>query len=83
MIIANPIYDIVFKDLMSNLDIARGVISTIISFDIAMLDFKARAHMHGIKSIYIGGPGPGPDIKKSTPLQLDLFLGTGQFPFPF
>ncbi len=30
MLIANPIYDTVFKYMMENIDIAKGVISTII-----------------------------------------------------
>ena len=31
MLIANPIYDVVFKYLMANVEIAKGVISTIIN----------------------------------------------------
>ncbi|MCP4152239.1 MAG: hypothetical protein GY757_31160 [bacterium] len=46
MLIANPIYDVVFKYLMANLDIAKGVIGTIIDEDIAMLDFKAQESVH-------------------------------------
>ena len=46
MIIANPIYDVVFKYLMANLDIAGGVISTILNEEIAMLDFKAQESVH-------------------------------------
>jgi hypothetical protein len=45
MLIANPIYDVVFKYLMANLDIAKGVISTIIDEDIATLDFKAQENV--------------------------------------
>jgi len=37
MIIANPIYDVVFKHLMDDIDIAKGVISTIISQEIVTL----------------------------------------------
>ncbi len=46
MLIANPIYDVVFKYLMANLDIAKGVISTIIDEEITMLDFKAQENVH-------------------------------------
>ncbi|MGE5344086.1 MAG: hypothetical protein ACM3SY_21680 [Candidatus Omnitrophota bacterium] len=42
MLIANPIYDTVFKYLMENLEIAKGMISTIIDEDIEYLDFKAQ-----------------------------------------
>jgi hypothetical protein len=42
MLIANPIYDLVFKYLMENLDIAKGVISTIIDEEIIHIDFQAR-----------------------------------------
>ena len=31
MLIANPIYDTVFKYLMENLDIAKGIISTMMN----------------------------------------------------
>ena len=44
MIIANPIYDIVFKYLMEDLDIARGIISRIINEDIIELNFHAQEH---------------------------------------
>ncbi|MGE5340639.1 MAG: hypothetical protein ACM3SY_04075, partial [Candidatus Omnitrophota bacterium] len=53
MLIANPIYDTVFKYLMENLDIARGIISTIIDEDIQYLDFKAQEN---IKKINEGNP---------------------------
>ena len=46
IIIANPIYDVVFKYLMANLDVARGVISTIIDEEIVTLDFKSQEHTH-------------------------------------
>jgi len=45
MLIANPIYDIVFKYLMENLDIAKGVISTIIDEEIDHLDFTAQENI--------------------------------------
>lgn len=38
MIIANPIYDIVFKYLMADLDVAKGVIAAIIDEEILMLE---------------------------------------------
>ncbi|MCP4149785.1 MAG: hypothetical protein GY757_18715 [bacterium] len=50
MLIANPIYDVVFKYLMANLDIAKGVIAAIIDEDIAMLDFKAQESVHNAES---------------------------------
>lgn len=40
MLIANPIYDTVFKYLMFDLEIAKGVITTIVDEEIASLDFK-------------------------------------------
>ncbi|MCX6583415.1 MAG: hypothetical protein NT166_24835 [Candidatus Aminicenantes bacterium] len=49
MIIANPIYDIVFKYLMADLDVAKGVIATIIDEEILMLDFKSQEHVHKFK----------------------------------
>ncbi len=39
MLFANPIYDQVFKYLMVNVKIAKGVISTIIDEKIVSLDF--------------------------------------------
>ena len=42
MLIANPIYDIVFKYMMENLEIAKGVISTIIGEEIDHIDFQAK-----------------------------------------
>jgi hypothetical protein len=42
VLIANPIYDVVFKYLMENLDIAKGIISTIIKEDIIHLDFQTK-----------------------------------------
>ena len=49
MIIANPIYDIVFKYLMSDLDVAKGVIAAIIDEEILTLDFKSQEHVHKFK----------------------------------
>jgi hypothetical protein len=40
MIIANPIYDIVFKYLMEDLDIAKGLLSLILDVEIEELTFK-------------------------------------------
>ncbi len=51
MLIANPIYDTVFKYLMADLDIARGVISAIIGEEIDHLDFLGR------ENIYLGDDG--------------------------
>ncbi|NIM11402.1 MAG: hypothetical protein GTO45_05360 [Candidatus Aminicenantes bacterium] len=42
MLIANPIYDLAFKYLMENLEIAKGIISTIIAEEITHIDFQAR-----------------------------------------
>ena len=42
MIIANPIYDVVFKYLMQDVEIAKGLIGRIIDEDIVKLDFKAQ-----------------------------------------
>jgi len=46
MLIANPIYDTVFKYLMQNIDIARGIISAIIGEEIVHLDFKTRESIY-------------------------------------
>jgi len=51
MLIANPIYDVVFKYLMANLDIAKGIISTIIDEEIVTLDFKAQEGVDFIAKI--------------------------------
>ena len=40
MEIANPIYDVVFKYLMEDNDIARLIISTIIKKEIVSLEFR-------------------------------------------
>ncbi len=42
MIIANPIYDIVFKKLMENLDIARGVLERILATQVDQLEFASQ-----------------------------------------
>lgn len=46
MLIANPIYDTVFKYLMENLDIAKGIISAIIDEEIDYLDFSAQEKIY-------------------------------------
>ena len=40
MIIANPIYDVVFKYLLEDIEIARGLLSTILGEEIVSLDLK-------------------------------------------
>ncbi len=40
MIIANPIYDVVFKYLLEDLEIARGLLSTILGDEILSLEMK-------------------------------------------
>ncbi len=45
MLIANPIYDAVFKYLMVNLDIAKGVISAIIDEEIDHIDFESQENV--------------------------------------
>jgi len=44
MIIANPIYDIVFKKLMEHRDIARGVLERILDTKISELDFASQEY---------------------------------------
>ncbi|MDQ1351990.1 MAG: hypothetical protein QG657_2296 [Acidobacteriota bacterium] len=46
MLIANPIYDTVFKYLMENLKVAKGIISTIIDEEILTLDLAAQEHTY-------------------------------------
>ncbi|MCI0471418.1 MAG: Atg14 domain-containing protein [Candidatus Aminicenantes bacterium] len=46
MLIANPMYDTVFKYLMENLNVAKGIISTIIAEEILTLDFIAQEQTH-------------------------------------
>jgi hypothetical protein len=89
MIIANPIYDIVFKYLMANLEIAKGVISTIINEEILMLDFKSQEHIHKFKRTDLEeiktGTGDDVDInvKELTYYHLDFIakikLSTGGY----
>jgi hypothetical protein len=45
MLIPNPIYDTVFKYLMENSDIARGIISEIIGEEIEHLELKAKENI--------------------------------------
>jgi hypothetical protein len=40
MLIANPIYDVVFKYLLEDIEIARGLLSTILGEDIISLELK-------------------------------------------
>ena len=40
MIIANPIYDVVFKYLLEDIDIARELLSTILGEEIIGLEVK-------------------------------------------
>jgi len=42
MLIANPVYDTVFKYLMSDLEIAKGIISIILEQEIYQLSFKSQ-----------------------------------------
>jgi hypothetical protein len=42
MLIANPIYDLVFKYLMENLEIAKGITAAIIGEEILHIDFQTR-----------------------------------------
>ena len=42
MLIANPIYDVIFKRLMENLDIAKGMLERILGTTIATLDFASQ-----------------------------------------
>jgi GGDEF domain-containing protein len=46
MLIANPIYDTVFKYLMENLDIAKGIISTIINEEIDYIEFSSQEKVY-------------------------------------
>jgi hypothetical protein len=72
VIIANPIYDVVFKYMMANLEVARAVISTIIDKEIAMLDFKAQEHVHKFKKPDLKEIEPEIDVKKLTCFHLDF-----------
>ena len=40
MIIANPIYDVVFKYLLEDAEIARDLLSTILGEEVVQLEFK-------------------------------------------
>ena len=42
MLIANPVYDVIFKRLMDNLDIAKGILERILDTPIAKLDFASQ-----------------------------------------
>ena len=42
MLIANPVYDTIFKYLMSDLDIAKGIISVILEQEIIQLSLKSQ-----------------------------------------
>ena len=68
MLIANPIYDVVFKYLMVNVEIAKGVISTIIGEEIVTLDFKAQEQVLKIKNAALKGLS----IKELTYFHLDF-----------
>lgn len=50
MLIANPIYDNVFKYLMEDLEIAKGVLSTIMNTEIDHLTFLAQESISKIES---------------------------------
>ena len=50
MIIANPMYDVVFKYLMSDSKIAKMLIAAIIGEEIVELDFRQTEHQAEIKS---------------------------------
>jgi hypothetical protein len=85
VIIANPIYDVVFKYLMANLDVAKGVISTVIDEEIAVLDFKSQEHVHKLKKTGLTQVKTGDDIdvKESTYFHLDFIakikMKTGEY----
>jgi hypothetical protein len=49
MIIANPIYDVVFKYLMEDTEIAKGLLSTILKTDIVVKPKTARNHHHCLR----------------------------------
>ena len=74
LIIANPIYDVVFKYLMANLDVAKGVIAAIIDEDITALDFKSQEHTHKLKKTDLEKIKTGDDIdvKELTYFHLDF-----------
>lgn len=49
MLIANPIYDSVFKYLMEDIEIAKGIIAAIIDEEIVTLDLKAQESVYKSK----------------------------------
>ena len=51
MLIANPIYDAVFKYLMDDLPVARVIISTIIGQEVEELEFKQRERSAQVASL--------------------------------
>jgi hypothetical protein len=85
LIIANPIYDVVFKYLMANLDVAKGVISAIIDEEIVVLDFKSQEHTHKLDKTDLKKIKSGDDInvKELTYFHLDFIarikMKTGGF----
>jgi hypothetical protein len=85
VIIANPIYDVVFKYLMANLDVAKGVISTIIDEEITALDFKSQEHVHKLKKTDLKKIKTGEhiDVKELTYFHLDFIakikMKTGEY----
>lgn len=50
MLIANPIYDVVFKYLMEDNKIAKILISSIIGEDIKQLDFRPQDFVTDLES---------------------------------
>jgi hypothetical protein len=74
VIIANPIYDVVFKYLMANLDVAKGLISTIIDEEIISLEFKSQESIHKIQKTDLKNLKPLDDInvKELTYYHLDF-----------
>uniref|UniRef100_UPI0005EB96BB hypothetical protein n=1 Tax=Desulfonatronovibrio magnus TaxID=698827 RepID=UPI0005EB96BB len=51
VVIANPIYDAVFKYLMDDLPVARVIISTIIGQEVEELEFKQRERSAQVASL--------------------------------
>jgi hypothetical protein len=50
MIIANPIYDVVFKSLMEDVEIAKGLISTLTGLDVVELNARPREAVIPVKA---------------------------------
>jgi hypothetical protein len=46
LIVANPIYDVVFKALMEDIEIARGILSALIGMNIIELRLLPQEHVH-------------------------------------